>query len=182
MATDRSNPSTRELLVFVLLWAVFCALIGLVAAHRAGQLLYVSVFVFVACVLAIVFDRETPMRARLRSLSIPAMLVVLWLAGGGQQIFWILAAIGAVGTSVMLASRRLALLFHRFWTDAAGPIGWTVSTVLLALVYFLVITPIGLMLRLFGHDPMQRGFERGRGSYWAERPQAPETRRYFRQF
>ena len=66
---------------------------------------------------------------------------------------------------------------------AAWPIGFVVSHVILALVYYLVFTPVGLAMRIFGYDPMKRGFDESVSSYWVTRdPAAAETKRYFRQF
>jgi hypothetical protein len=192
MPADRANPTPRELLVFVLLWAPFCALLGLIAQHRPASMLHVGVFTLVCIVIAVVFDAETTVRRKLKALVIPALLGALWLAGVRLQdeagegatrtILWVMVALGVIGGAAMLISRALAVAVHGFWTDAAKPIGWTVSMALLAVVYFLVFTPVGLILRAFGHDPMQRGFDRGRASYWGEHPPPPEPRRYFRQF
>src|SRR5262245_50897247 len=38
------------------------------------------------------------------------------------------------------------------------PIGWVVSHVVLALLFFGVFTPAGLLLRALGRDPMRRAF------------------------
>ena len=66
---------------------------------------------------------------------------------------------------------------------AAWPIGFVVSHVILAIVYYLVFTPIGLAMRIFGYDPMKRGFDESASSYWVTRdPAAAEPKRYFRQF
>ena len=65
---------------------------------------------------------------------------------------------------------------------AAFPIGFVVSHVVMALVYYLVVTPIGLVMRALGHDPMHRVFDRQAGSYWVERTQTRDPRRYYRQF
>jgi hypothetical protein len=63
------------------------------------------------------------------------------------------------------------------------PIGIVVSHVVLAIVYYLVLTPIGLMTRLFGYDSMKTRFDREAATYWTERsPAATGTQRYFRQF
>jgi hypothetical protein len=35
------------------------------------------------------------------------------------------------------------------------PIGWVVSHLLLGAIFYLLVTPIGLVLRLTGHDPLQ---------------------------
>lgn len=64
----------------------------------------------------------------------------------------------------------------------AFPIGWVVSHLLLAAVLYLVFTPIGLLLRLLGRDPLERGFDRQAASYWTPHRQAGTIDRYFRQF
>ena len=65
----------------------------------------------------------------------------------------------------------------------AFPIDFVVSHVVLAVVYSLVLTPIGFLKRLFGYDSMKRGFDPEATSYWSERPaSAVEEKGYFRQF
>ncbi len=66
---------------------------------------------------------------------------------------------------------------------AAWPIGFVVSHVILAMVYYLVMTPIGLVMRLFGYDPMTRRRDSTGASFWIARTgrsDGPES--YFRQF
>jgi len=64
----------------------------------------------------------------------------------------------------------------------AYPIGLTVSFVVLAVVYYGVITPIGLVMRLFGRDSMYRRFEGQAESYWVPHRPVDSVKRYFRQF
>ena len=59
--------------------------------------------------------------------------------------------------------RRMSLMVG--WTAAVFPIGWVMSYVLLGGVYFLVLTPIGLAMRICGRDPMQRKFDRQAKTY-----------------
>lgn len=194
MASERSNPSRRDLFVFVVLWVVFCTAIGLVAAHRPASIAAAAVFTAVCALVAIVFDGETAFGRKVLGLVIPGSLAGIWGAGvvanraGADPGFvreWVLGAlvaVGVVGTGAMLASRALARRVYRVWMDASAPIGWTVSTVLLGVVYFVVITPMGVVMRVFGYDPMARGFDGGRASYWEERDAPGGARRYFRQF
>ena len=65
---------------------------------------------------------------------------------------------------------------------AAFPIGFVLSHVILGLVYYLVLTPTGFVMRLFGYDPMARRFDHKAHSYWMGRDMEPDVRRYFRQF
>jgi hypothetical protein len=65
---------------------------------------------------------------------------------------------------------------------ATWPIGWLVSHLALVFVYYLVITPIGMALRLASRDPLRRRFDRAAKTYWEpyDPNQGPE--RYLRQF
>ncbi len=54
------------------------------------------------------------------------------------------------------------------------PIGWCVSHVTLAAIYFLVVTPAGFLVRLF-QDPMTRRFERTEITYWTAREASREN-------
>lgn len=62
------------------------------------------------------------------------------------------------------------------------PIGMVVSTVLMIVIYYLVLTPIGILMRIFGYDPMHRRFDPTAKTYWIERPSKIESSRYFRQY
>jgi hypothetical protein len=68
------------------------------------------------------------------------------------------------------------------WNVAVFPLGWLVSHVVLAIVYWGVITPIGLALRILGKDPLQRGFDRQATTYWRRRTPRTDPRSYFRPF
>ena len=67
-------------------------------------------------------------------------------------------------------------------TCATYPIGWLVSCLLLAVIYYLILTPIGLVMRLLGRDPLGRKFDRSATTYWIVHDPSPDRGRYFRQF
>ena len=46
------------------------------------------------------------------------------------------------------------------------PIGFVISHVLMAIVYYLILTPAGLLLRLFKGDPLQRKADPTATTYW----------------
>jgi hypothetical protein len=100
---------------------------------------------------------------------------------------WSLAAVILIGISLALtitglvSPKWLRPLFVA-WMVAAFPIGWVMSHVLLAIVYFVVITPIGFSLRFSGRDPLQIQPHAEADTYWKPRPAPPAPSRYFRQF
>ena len=65
---------------------------------------------------------------------------------------------------------------------AALPIGLVVSHVILAAVYYLLVTPLGWAKRLVGYDPMERKFDDPAPTYWVPRDSRIGIERYFRQF
>lgn len=78
-------------------------------------------------------------------------------------------------------SRRVLRLAYLGLSYATFPIGYVVSHVALALVYYLALTPIGLTMRLIRHDPMQRTLDRSAKTYWTRRAESRRPGDYFRQ-
>jgi hypothetical protein len=92
---------------------------------------------------------------------------------------WTLAvAVPVVGSLVPGAMR----IVYLGMTYAAFPVGFVLSHVILAAVYYLVLTPTGLLMRLFGYDPMHRRFDPHAPTYWVPRDEEHDVGRYFRQF
>ena len=56
---------------------------------------------------------------------------------------------------------------------AAFPIGWVVSHALMAAIYYLVITPMAVAMRLLGRDPLDRRFDRDATTYWVRASKSP---------
>ncbi len=72
---------------------------------------------------------------------------------------------------------------YSFWMKLAVVLGWINTRILLFLFFYLVLTPIGLLMRLFGKDFLDRKFEKEKASYWAKRePKDFDLTRYERQF
>jgi hypothetical protein len=67
------------------------------------------------------------------------------------------------------------------WLVLVFPIGWLMLHVCLAVVYFGIITPLGLVFRLWGRDPLHLSSDRGRDSYWQTKP-APPVSNYYKTF
>src|SRR6185436_11812728 len=77
-----------------------------------------------------------------------------------------LGAIGLVVGLVCMFLPRVTRPLYLAWMAIGCGGGLVVANVVLAAIYFLVVTPIGLALRLAGRDPLRRAIERGRHSYW----------------
>ena len=58
---------------------------------------------------------------------------------------------------------------YRIWMRFAFALAWINTRVLLTLFFLLVITPVGVIMRLFGRDILERRIDRARRSYWSTR-------------
>ena len=92
----------------------------------------------------------------------------LWLVFFGGMALWqalvrghtdpgaLLARPGPGGRPAGLTRPEWVRLIYVGWMVLAFPIGWTVSQVMLLLMFFGLFTPIGLVFRLIGRDPLHR--------------------------
>ena len=62
------------------------------------------------------------------------------------------------------------------------PIGWLVSQIVLALLFYGVITPIGFFLKIRGRDVLQLRGESKQSSFWIKRGPPPAPDRYLKPF
>ena len=96
---------------------------------------------------------------------------------------WLVISIGPV---LLLAAAFVPMMLqwvHGPWMILSFLLGWIVSGILLTLVFFLVVTPIGLLQRLFGKNAIDAGFKADAPGYWQTRKKAaPMPEEYERQF
>lgn len=130
-----------------------------------------------------------PKRKQLRSfgkiaLLITAIISLLLYVLKGVSIPWALA-IFAVGFTIFLISMissRLTGMIYVVLMAVTFPIGLVVSFTLLAIFYFLLLAPLGLIFRLMGRDALCRKFDATAESYWLSRQEPESPEQYFRQF
>jgi len=92
---------------------------------------------------------------------------------------WALAALAGLLAAVAPAALRPLYIAL---SAVSMPIGWVVSHAVLGTVYYGILTPIGLAMRLAGRDPLGRRFDPQARSYWVDRPPPRNVKSYFRQF
>ena len=93
------------------------------------------------------------------------------------EIGWVLAGLLSVGGLILPALMRpifVGLILLTF------PIGWVVSHLLLGVIFYGLVTPIGYILRISGHDPLQLK-KPGGNSIWKTPVVKTDATRYLRQ-
>ncbi len=88
-----------------------------------------------------------------------------WLGGAGA---WL---------AVALICPRLLAPLYKGWMKFGHALGWINARLILGVVFFALVTPIGLIMRLFGKDPLRMRTKKS-ASYWIRRdPLDPQSLR-----
>jgi hypothetical protein len=109
-------------------------------------------------------------------------LLLYLLKGVAIQWVSIILAFGIIIFIASLISLKLTKMIYLGMILLTLPIGFVVSFVLLAAFYFLLLTPLGLIFRLIGRDPLCRKFDANAKSYWISRHPPKGLEQYFHQF
>lgn len=91
-----------------------------------------------------------------------------------------LAAIG-VGGAGLLAPQTVRWIYVG-WMVLAFPIGWTVSRLILGVIFYGLFTPIAFVFRLVGRDALGLRRQPAAETYWVSKTTSSDVRRYFQQF
>ena len=124
-------------------------------------------------------DRQLRQFGMIALVALP-LLGGLWSHGTAMAI-GIAAATGAVLATVgWFYPRGLKPVFVGL-TLLVIPIGLVISELAMAIVFFGLIVPTGLVFRVLGRDALQRKFDREAGSYWQPKKQPRDAAAYLRQ-
>jgi Saxitoxin biosynthesis operon protein SxtJ len=96
------------------------------------------------------------------------------------EVVWVVTAVLA---AISIASVQAARLVYLGLSYVTFPIGFVISYVALAIVYYLVMTPLALVMRASGRDALRLRDDPAVTSYWMPRPgRGKDAERAFRQF
>ena len=70
-----------------------------------------------------------------------------------------------------------------FWMKLAYVLGWINTRVILVVIFYLVFTPMGIIMRVFGADLLDKRIDKSKASYWKKKESAAfNPANYERQF
>jgi len=112
------------------------------------------------------------------------LLVIRKFASGNWHIetsLW-LGGVGCAAGFLLLAVPQIAKPFYLLWYGLACCIGIVVSNVLLAGFYWILITLVAVVMRLWGRDALRIKFSRTAKTYWLDTERETDPQRYYSQY
>jgi Saxitoxin biosynthesis operon protein SxtJ len=96
-------------------------------------------------------------------------IVAAWPAISGRPVRWWSAVLAAAFLAAALVAPRALAPLNRVWLWIGLLLHTCVSPIALGLVFFSTVTPLGLLLRAMGKDPLRLRFDSQARTYWIER-------------
>ena len=94
---------------------------------------------------------------------------------------WI-GIVGALLGIIFWVIPQISKPFYMLWYFIACSIGIVLGNVLLGIVFYVMVTSIGLIMKLFGHNPLRLSIDKNADTYWLDVEKTEDPKRYFRQF
>ena len=115
--------------------------------------------------------KETKKDLRKFGLTVGSVLVliavVLFYFEKSSSVYF--AVIGAVLILTAVIYPKILKLLNKIWMGLAIILGFVMSRVIIAILFYLVLTPIGLLAKLFGKKFMDLKYNKSAESYWEKR-------------
>lgn len=110
-------------------------------------------------------------------------LITLWPVLFGNPLRWWTAPISLGFLVVSFAAPQILTPLNKAWTWLGLQMHRVVNPLIMGMLFYVAITPMGLLLRLFGKDLLRLKRDPQAASYWIERnppgPSADSMRRQF---
>ncbi|MAG57511.1 MAG: hypothetical protein CMJ83_14560 [Planctomycetes bacterium] len=97
-------------------------------------------------------------------------------------VSWVLWGFAALSGIFSFVKPELNQPIYAGLTLITYPIGLVVSSILMVVLFFGVVTPVALIFKLLGKDPMNRRLDPDASTYWTTRDEPRSTESYFKQF
>src|SRR5438093_9339984 len=106
------------------------------------------------------------------------LIVTFWPLVRAEPVRWWALGVAAVFAALALLWTSALAPLNKWWTKLGVLLYRIVSPVVLGLLFYLTVTPIALLLRLLGKDPLRLRRDPDGASYWIDRTPpgpAPES-------
>ena len=97
------------------------------------------------------------------------LALALWPLTKKGEIDLYLIVIALIFLVLGLLNSRILSPFNKAWIKLGEILGRIIAPIVMAIVYFLILTPISLLVRLFGKDLIGMKFSSDIKSYWVKR-------------
>ena len=97
------------------------------------------------------------------------LIVSIWPLTYDEPVRIWCAIISSVFLILGLMNSKLLTPLNKLWFKFGMILGAIVAPIVMVFIFFLVVTPIGLVMRIMGRDLLNKKYDKKKNTYWINR-------------
>ena len=97
------------------------------------------------------------------------LIIGLWPLKNGENFNFYFIIVSAVFLILGIFNSKLLSPLNKLWIKFGEILGIIIAPIVMALVYFVILTPVSLIVRIFGKDLLGLKFIKEKDTYWIKR-------------
>ncbi len=97
------------------------------------------------------------------------LIIGLWPLKNGESLNFYFITASVVFLILGLLNSKLLSPLNKFWIKLGEILGIIIAPIVMALVYFVILTPISIIVRVFGKDLLGLKLFKEKETYWIKR-------------
>ena len=97
------------------------------------------------------------------------LILALWPLKNGNSLNLFFITISGIFLILGLINSKLLSPLNKLWIKFGEILGMIIAPIVMALVYFVILTPVSLAVRILGKDLLGLKFLKEKESYWIKR-------------
>ena len=97
------------------------------------------------------------------------LIIGLWPLKSGENLNFYYILISIIFLTLGLIKSKFLSPLNKTWIKFGEILGSVIAPIIMALVFFVFLTPISLLVRMFGKDLLGIKFNKKKTSYWINR-------------
>ena len=97
------------------------------------------------------------------------LIIGLWPLKNSENPNLYIIGISGIFLVLGILNSKILSPFNKAWIKLGEFLGTIIAPIVMALIYFVVLTPISLIVRIFGKDLLELKFLKKKETYWIKR-------------
>ena len=97
------------------------------------------------------------------------LIIGLWPLKNGDNLNFYFIVVSAIFLILGLINSKLLSPLNKLWIKIGEILGIIIAPIVMGLIYFIILTPISFIVRIFGKDLLGLKFVKKKESYWIKR-------------
>ena len=97
------------------------------------------------------------------------LILGLWPLKNGENLNFYFITASIIFLILGLINSKLLSPLNKSWIKLGEILGIIIAPIVMALVYFVILTPVSLIVRMFGKDLLNLKFLKEKDTYWIKR-------------